>query len=297
MPSDTLHTAVQAAILGLLTGGVYALMASGQTLIFGVLKVVNLAQGALVVLAAYLSYSLFTGLGIDPFLTVLILAPAMFAVGAAVQWLFLRPLHRTDAGQLSLLVTFAVALGIEGVLALIYGGDYRSTQPGYVNRSWTLGGYQIGEVRFAAFLLSLATLGALALLLGRTRFGRAVRATAQNPTAARLLGVEDSRVAALGFGLGAATAAAAGAVYGMVYSFNPNSHYDLISRLLSIVILGGLGSLGGTVVAALAMGVVSALVGALISPVWSDFSFFAVLLAVLLLRPQGLFGARLRGAL
>ncbi|WP_042408376.1 branched-chain amino acid ABC transporter permease [Streptacidiphilus carbonis] len=292
-----MHETIQAVILGLLTGGVYALMASGQTLIFGVLKVVNLAQGALVILAAYLSSSLFDAFGIDPFLTVLLVAPAMFLLGTAVQWCLLRPLHRSDAPQLSLLVTFAVALGIEGVLTLVYKSDYRSIQPGYVNRSWTVAGYQVGEVRLAACLLSLATLGALALLLGRTRFGRAVRATVQNPTAARLLGVESGRVAALGFGLGAATAAAAGAVYGMVYSFNPGSHYDLISRLLSIVVLGGLGSLGGTVIAALAMGVVSALVGALVSPVWSDFSFFVVLLAVLLVRPGGLFGARLRGAL
>ena len=291
-----MHETIQAVILGLLTGGVYALMASGQTLIFGVLKVVNLAQGALVILAAYLSSSLFVSFGIDPFLTVPIVAPALFLLGVAVQWCLLRPLHRADAPQLSLLVTFAVALGIEGVLTLVYKSDYRTIQPSYANRSWTVAGYRIGEVRLAACLLSLATLGALALLLGRTRFGRAVRATVQNPTAARLLGVESTRVAALGFGLGAATAAAAGAVYGMVYSFNPNSHYDLISRLLSIVILGGLGSLGGTVVAAFAMGVLSALVGALVSPVWSDFSFFVVLLAVLLVRPQGLFGARLRGA-
>jgi branched-chain amino acid transport system permease protein len=282
-----MHATVQAVILGVLTGGVYALMASGQTLIFGVMKVVNLAQGALVILAAFLSHSLFTAWGVDPFVTILILA----------QWLFLRPLHREDAALLSLLVTFAVALGIEGVLTLVYHADYRSTRPAYVDRSWRIAGYQVSEVRLAAFALSLATLGGLWLLLSRTHFGRSVRATVQNPVAARLLGVETARVAAFGFGLGAATAAAAGAVYGMVYSFNPNSHYDLISRLLSVVILGGLGSLGGTVVAALVMGVVSALVGALVSPVWSDFSFFVVLLAVLLLRPRGMFGARLRGAL
>jgi branched-chain amino acid transport system permease protein len=292
-----MHEAVQAIILGILTGGVYALMASGQTLIFGVMKVVNLAQGALVILAAFLSHSLFTAWGVDPFLSVLIIAPLMFALGTAVQWLLLRPLHQDDAALLSLLVTFAVALGIEGALTLAYHTDYRTTRPAYVDRSWRIVGYQVGEVRLAAFALSLITLGGLWLLLSRTRFGRSVRATVQNPVAARLLGVETARVAALGFGLGAATAAAAGAVYGMVYSFNPNSHYDLISRLLSVVILGGLGSLGGTVVAALVMGIASSLVGALVSPVWSDFSFFVVLLAVLLLRPQGLFGARLRGAL
>jgi branched-chain amino acid transport system permease protein len=119
----------------------------------------------------------------------------------------------------------------------------------------------------------------------------------QNPEAAQLLGVNSRVVAAAGFGIGAATAAAAGAVYGLLYSFNSGSHYDLISRLLSIVVLGGLGSIGGSIVGALVMGVVAALVAALGPPIWSDFSFFIVLLAVLLLRPRGLFGASLRGAL
>ena len=115
-------------------------------------------------------------------------------------------------------------------------------------------------VRFVAFVLSLACSGLLFLLLQRTRFGRAVRATVQNPTSARLLGVQAQRVSALGFGLGAATAAAAGSVYGLLYPFNSGSHYDLISPLLSIVVLGGMGSIGGAVVAAVVMGVASSVV-------------------------------------
>jgi branched-chain amino acid transport system permease protein len=114
---------------------------------------------------------------------------------------------------------------------------------------------------------------------------------------AQLLGVNAQRVSAIGFGLGTATAAAAGSVFGMLNSFNPGSHYDLISRLLTIVVLGGLGSIGGSVVAAVVMGVASSVVSALASPIWSDFTFFIFLLLVLLLRPRGLFGARLRGAL
>ena len=114
---------------------------------------------------------------------------------------------------------------------------------------------------------------------------------------AQLLGVNPQRVAALGFGLGAATAAAAGAIFGLISPFNPGSHYDLISRLLTIVVLGGLGSIGGSIIAALVMGVGSAVVAALASPIWSDFAFFVVLLLVLLLRPRGLFGARVRGAI
>lgn len=292
-----MHTVIQALILGVLTGGVYALMASGQTIIFGVMKVVNLAQGALVIAGAYLSYSLFTSFGLDPFLSILITTPALFGVGAGLQWLFLRPLREEDRAELSLLVTFAVALGIEGVLSVTYKTTYRTIQAGYADRSFSVGGYQISAVRLYAFLLSAALLGLLYLVLERTKFGRAIRATVQNPESARLLGVNARVVAAAGFGIGAATAAAAGSVYGLLYSFNSGSHYDLISRLLSIVVLGGLGSIGGSIVGALVMGVVAALVAALGPPIWSDFSFFIVLLAVLLLRPRGLFGASLRGAL
>jgi branched-chain amino acid transport system permease protein len=291
------HAFIQAVILGILTGGVYALMASGQTLIFGIMKVVNLAQGALVVLGAYLTYTLFTQLGIDPFLSILITTPLLFLVGVAVQWALLRPLHGDDVAQLSLLVTFAIALGIEGVLSFAYSATLTNVQPSYANFSWTVLGYQVSLVRFVAFVLSLVMLGALYFILQRTKFGRSVRATVQNPMSAQLLGVNANRVSALGFGLGAATAAAAGSVFGMLNSFNPGSHYDLISRLLTIVVLGGLGSIGGSVVAALVMGVASSVVSALASPIWSDFTFFIVLLLVLLIRPRGLFGARTRGAL
>src|SRR6516164_209853 len=293
----SLHALVQAVILGVLTGGVYALMASGQTLIFGIMKVVNLAQAAFVVLAAYLTFSLFTVTGLDPFLSILITTPILFAIGAATQWTLLRPLRSDEASQLSLLVTFAVALGLEGALALVYNTTFRSIQPGYENFSWTVAGYQVSAVRLYACLLSLGVLGLLYMLLRHTKFGWAIRATVQNPMSAQLLGVNARRVAAYGFGLGAATAAAAGAVFGLISPFNPGSHYDLISRLLTIVVLGGLGSIGGSIIAALAMGIVGSIVAALVAPIWSDFSFFVVLLLVLLLRPRGLFGARVRGAL
>jgi branched-chain amino acid transport system permease protein len=291
------HSLIQAIILGVLTGGVYALMASGQTLIFGIMKVINLAQGAFVVLSAYLTFSLFTLTGIDPFVSILITTPLMFAIGALIQWTLLRPLRADDAAELSLLVTFAVALGLEGLLALLYNTTFRSIQPGYENFSWTVLGYQVNMVRFFAFLLSLVMLAALYLVLQRTKFGRSVRATVQNPMSAQLLGVNSKRVAAFGFGLGAATAAAGGAVFGLISPFNPGSHYDLISRLLTIVVLGGLGSIGGSVIAALVMGVGSSIIAALASPIWSDFTFFIVLLLVLLLRPRGFFGAKVRGAL
>ncbi len=292
-----MHSLIQALILGTLTGGVYALMASGQTLIFGIMKIVNLAQGVFVVLSAYMTYSLFTLTGMDPFLTILVTTPAMFLVGAAIQWVLLRPLRREDAAELSILVTFAVALGIEGVLSVTYSTTYRSILPGYENFSWTVWGYQVNMVRLYAFLLSGAMLGLLFLIMHRTKIGWAIRATVQNPMSAQLLGVNSKMVAAFGFGLGAATAAAAGAVFGLITPFNSGSHYDLISRLLTIVVLGGLGSIGGSILAAMAMGIGSAVVATFYSPVWGDFAFFIALLLVLLFRPQGLFGARVRGSI
>jgi len=284
------HALVQGVILGVLTGGVYALMASGQTLVFGIMKVVNLAQGALVILAAYLSYQLFVSYGIDPFLAIPVTTAVLFAVGVGVHLAFLRPLRHQDRAELSLLVTFAVALLIEGVIGVLWNTTRRSINTSYANDSWTVAGYQITVVRLAAFALSAVALGLLILLLHRTRFGRAVRATVQNPESARLLGVRAERVAALGFGLGAATAAAAGSVYGLLYPFNAGSHYDLISLLLSIVVLGGLGSIGGAIAGALIISVSSAVVASTISPSWAPMTFFVLLLAVLLIRPQGLFG-------
>ena len=289
-----MHTVVQAVILGVLIGGVYALMASGLTLVFGIMKVINVAQGALVILAAYLSYALFSHLHVDPFLSVLVVTPAMFVLGVLVQLVFVRSLRGTDSEELSLLVTWALALGIEGVLSVVFKTTYRSINPSYGDTTLTVLGYQIQLVRLLAFAASAVLLGLLALLLTRTRFGRAVRATVQNPTAATLLGVDANRVRTLSFGLGVSLAAAAGAVYGVIYPFNPGSHYDLISRLLSIVVLGGLGSLGGAIVAALVMGVTEAVVAVEWKPTWASFVYFIVLIGFLLVRPQGIFGVRER---
>jgi branched-chain amino acid transport system permease protein len=292
-----MHVFVQACILGLLTGGVYALMASGLALGFGVMRVINVAQGALIILGAYLSFSLYRDLGLDPFVGLVLVTPVMFVIGVVLQFVFLRPLRDEEREELSLLVTWALALGIEGLLSVAYQTDYRSTITSYADRSWHVFGYYISVARVYAFTTSLIVLAVLFAVLRLTKLGRGIRATVQNPTAARLLGVDTRLVSALGFGLSVATASAAGAVYGIVFPFNPGSHYDLISRLLSIVVLGGLGSLGGAVVAALFMGLAESVFAAEISTTWSNFTFFVVLITVLVLRPQGLFGARVRGAI
>lgn len=292
-----MHVFIQACILGLLTGGVYALMASGLALGFGVMRVINVAQGALIILGAYLSYTLYSDLGIDPFVGLLIITPAMFVLGIVLQLAFLRPLRDEEREELSLLVTWAIALGIEGLLSVVYQTTYRSTITSYADHSWHVAGYYISVARGYAFIASFVVLGLLFGILKLTKLGRAVRATVQNPTAARLLGIDTRMVSAVGFGLSVATASAAGAVYGIVFPFNPGSHYDLISRLLSIIVLGGLGSLGGAVIAALFMGLCESVFAAQISPTWSSFTFFVVLIAMLVVRPQGLFGVKVRGSI
>ncbi|HKI91444.1 MAG TPA: branched-chain amino acid ABC transporter permease, partial [Gaiellaceae bacterium] len=277
-----MQTVVQALILGVLTGGVYALMSSGLTLVFGIMRVINVAQGAFVILAAYLSETLFTHLGLDPFLSILLLVPAMFLAGVGTQLIFIRSLRGAHAPEMSLLVTWALALGIEGLLSVFYRTTIRTINVSYADKSWTLGGYQFSEPRVFGFATSVVVLAALYAILRFTRFGRSIRAVVQNPTSARLLGVNEKLVSACGFGIGAATAAAAGALYGVIFPFNPGSHYDLISRLLSIVVLGGLGSIGGAIVGALVMGIVQSEVAVEYSPTWAALSFFVVLLAVLL---------------
>jgi branched-chain amino acid transport system permease protein len=290
------HLFVQATIVGILFGGVYALIASGQAIIFGVTRTINFAQAILAILCSYLSYTLFTDFGIDPFLSILVLVPAMFALGYAIYVVLLRRLNRSSA-ELGLLVLYGLGIGIQGILDFTYKTNNRIITPSYANNSWTIAGYQIPEVRFFAFLLAVAVLGTLEVIRQRTKLGRALRATTQNPVAARLLGVDVERVSAIGMGLGVAAAGAAGAVFGMVIPFNGNSQYDLLSKLLSIAVLGGLLSMPGTIVAALILGIIESVVAAMISPDWSAFSFLVVLFAVLIVRPRGLFGRQLRGAL
>ncbi len=284
---------LEAAVLGVLTGGVYALMASGLTLIFGVMRIINVGQGALVILGAYLSFVLFRTWQVDPFLSLIVTMPVMFALGVGLQLIFIRPLT-TDREALSVLVTYAIALGIEGALGYIFSTNYVQLQAWYETASFPIFDFHITYVYVFGFLLCLAILCVLFLMLYRTTFGAAIRATMLNRTAAQLIGIDVDRVAALAFGIGMATAAAGGVVFGITNAFNPGSHYDLISRLLTIIVLGGLGSLRGAVIAALIMLVTEDITAVVISPVWASFAFFVILVAVLIVRPQGLFGLRVR---
>jgi branched-chain amino acid transport system permease protein len=287
---------LEAAVLGILTGGVYALMASGLTLIFGVMRIINVGHGALVILGAYLSFAVWHNLGLDPFLTLVITMPVMFGLGVVLQTVFIRPL-KADREALSVLVTYALALGIEGLLGYFFTSNYVRLRAWYDTASFPIGSFYITYIYIFGFVLCLAILGALFLMLYRTTFGGAIRATMLNRTAAQLIGVDVDRVSAIAFGIGMATAAAGGVVFGMTNAFNPGSHYDLISRLLTIIVLGGLGSLRGAVIAALVMLVTEDVTSVVTSPVWASFAFFVVLVLVLLVRPQGLYGVRVRDRL
>jgi branched-chain amino acid transport system permease protein len=275
---------------GILGGGVYALMAVGLTLIFGVLDIINIAQGILVVLGAYLSYALSVHLHIDLFVGLLITVPAMFVIGVAIQWLFIRPLRGRDRASMSLLAAYAVALIIEGVLYRVFGPNYVVLNASYVTSSVHLFGFYLPDIYLYGFALAVACVAALYLLLYRTRFGRSVRATMQDQTAARLIGIDVNRVAAVTFGIGVAVTAVGGMMFGATSGgFNPNSGYDLISRLLAIIILGGLGSIGGALAAAVFMTTAEALVD-IWSPDWAVVVFYVALVLVLVIRPSGLFG-------
>jgi branched-chain amino acid transport system permease protein len=281
----------QAIVDGILVGGVYALMAVGLTLIFGVLDIINIAQGVLVILGAYLSYSLETRLHIDLFLGLLITVPAMFVIGVAIQWAFIRRLRGRARTSMTLLVTYAVALIIEGILYEIYGPDPKQLNASYVQSSVHVFGFYLSYIYLYGFALALVSIAAIYALLYRTGFGRSVRATMQDQTAARLIGIDINRVAALAFGIGVAVTAVGGMAFGATNAFNANSGYDLISRLLAIIILGGMGSIGGALVAAIFMTTVEAVVD-IWSPTWSVVVFYAALVLVLTFRPQGLFGRR-----
>jgi len=281
----------QAIVDGILVGGVYALMAVGLTLIFGVLDIINIAQGVMVILGAYLSYELAARLHIDLFLGLLVTVPAMFVIGIVIQWAFIRPLRGRERTSMTLLVSYAVALIIEGILYQTFGADDRQLSAWYVTSTVHVFGFYLPYIYLFGFALALVLVAALYTLLYRTGFGRSVRATMQDETAARLVGINISRVAAITFGIGVAVTAVGGMVYGATNSFNPNSGYDLISRLLAIIILGGLGSIGGALVASVFMITLESIVD-IWQPEWAIVVFYAALVLVLLFRPAGFFGRK-----
>jgi branched-chain amino acid transport system permease protein len=259
-----------------------------------VMNVINVAHGAMLILAAYLTYALWLHTGIDPILSILITTPAMFAFGWALYRLTIRRISGAPA-SMSVLLTFAIALMIEGSLGLIFKGNFKAVTPGYFDDSFKVGPIYVATARLYACFTAVAVLGALTLVLTKTWVGRAIRASAQNPQVARLVGIDVRAVAAFAFALGVATTGAGGSLISVLYPFFPASHYQWISRLLGVIVLGGMGSLPGAVAGALLMGVGETMTTAYISPQWQTAVPYVVIFVVLLLRPQGLLGMRTRG--
>jgi branched-chain amino acid transport system permease protein len=287
---------VQSIVLGFLTGGVYALMASGLTLIFGIMRVVNVAHAAMIVMAAYLSWWLFTTFGLDPLLSIVVVVPIFFVLGALVQWLILRRLAGREL-TLTVLVTFGFAIILEGLQGTLFSSNFQAIKTAYSLDSFQVLGFYVPLVRLLSGAVALALLGGLYLVLGRTDLGRAIRATTQDPRTAALVGVNVERITMLAFALGVSMAAAGGPLLGMLFAFYPSTHWLWIGKLLAIVVLGGLGSLRGTFVAAILLGLAEQVMNVVVSPDWAPFVFYGFLFAVLIVRPQGLFGSVARESL
>ena len=250
---------IQTIVLGLLLGGVYALAAAGLTLVFGVMNVINVAHGAMLILAAYLTWWIWRDVGLDPIAASVITTPVMFALGWLIYRLLIRRIRGAPA-SMSVLLTFALALVIEGCIGLAWKGVFRAVTPSYFDESFHVGAIYVPKARFFACVAAIAIIGLLWLLLTRTWAGRAIRAASQNIQGAQLMGVDTAAVAALTFAVGVATTGAGGSLISVLYPFFPSSHYQWISRLLGIIVLGGMGSLGGAFAGALLIGVGESLV-------------------------------------
>jgi len=284
---------IQATAFGLLIGGVYALFASGLTLIFGVMKVINIAHGALLILGAFLTFTLWDELGIDPLAAILITTPAMFAFGWLLYLTMIRPLRGAPLSS-TVLLTFGLALVFEAAMGLIWGNESRSARPSYFDQSFDVAGIVLPEAQVYACAVAILVLSLLWIFLTRTWAGRAIRAASANTEGASLVGVNIAGVSALTFAVGIATVGAAGSMVSVLYPFLPGSHYIWIARVLSIIVLGGLGSLKGAVVGAALLGLAEVYTQTYISASWATAVPYLLIFIVLFVRPQGLMGTRLR---
>jgi len=288
--------AIQILIFGLMLGGVYALMASGLTLVFGVMRIVNIAHAAIMLIAAYVTYFAFHRLGIDPILSIIITIPLLFVLGVTLYWgLFSWISENERYAELTVLLTFALALVIEGLLGHFFNQycAFCSTNPSYTSERFLIGPFYIPQGQFYATLLSLGLIGLLWIFLKFTRIGYSIRATMQNPTAAQVVGVNIRQVSAIAFGLGIALAGAAGSILAYLFTFDPGKHWEWIAILLSLIVLGGMGSLVGALVGSFILAVTAAYISNYFGFTWGPITFFFALFVILLLRPQGLFGKKL----
>lgn len=284
---------VQILILGLALGGVYALMGAGLSLVFGVMRIVNLAHPVLIMVGAYAAYWAFRFWGIDPLVMLPVAALILTVTGVILyKFVFEKEARSAKYSEMTVLLTFALAMVVEGALGAAFTNTQRVTSPDYATDAFFIGDVFIPKGQLYAGIVSLVLIGALALFLNYARFGYAIRAVTQNRDSAELLGVNANRVGLISFSIGLALAGAAGALVSFIFSFFPAKHWEWIAILMSLVVLGGMGSILGAVVAAFILSTVAAFVGFFFGATWSTLTFFIALFVVLLVRPQGLFGEK-----
>jgi len=274
---------------GVLLGGLYAVMALGLALVWGVLNIVNLAHGAFIMLGAYCSWYLYNGAHVDPFVGLPITALLMFALGYGLQRGLLNLVVRAPMFN-TLLITFGLEVVLTYLAQIFFSADFRTINPPYAGSSWQLAGMTLPVARSAAFAVAMVLSVGMWLFLLHSRLGRAIRATAQNLVAARLYGVEPRHLYATTFGLGIALAGAAGGLYGTVSQVNPYIGATLTAKSFVISIIGGLDNPLGVIVGGIFLGIVESLTTLYIGPTFADVASFGLLLAVLILRPSGLLG-------
>jgi branched-chain amino acid transport system permease protein len=282
-----------ALVAGVLLGGFYAAVSIGLAISFGQLDIVNIAHPAFIVVGSYIAWILNSRFGLDPVLIGVLAAPLFFLVGVVIYRIYYAAFERTGQESLSgLAFFFGVLFIIEVALMLVYGVDYRLVSAGYIGKSLNFGPVGVPLRMLVPFVASVAVTGAIWLYMSRTFMGRAILAVAQDPLALQLMGADPVSVKQFAFGLAIATTSVAGALLIIIGPVEPSIDRDYIGRVFAIVVLGGMGSINGTFVAAMILGVVESVVSTFAGPSWAPAVAFGVLLLTLALRPSGLFGRR-----
>ena len=280
-----------AIVAGMLLGGFYAAVSLGVSLTFGLLDIVNIAHPAFVILGAYAAYVMNSSYGLDPILTGVMLTPVFYGLGAGVYRIYYASFERRGEESLrGLVFFFGLLFIIEVGLSLKYGVDYRLVEAAYIGRSIDLGGVGIAFRLLVPCVVGLLMTLTLHLFLSRTFYGRAVMGVSQDQVALRLMGADPVRIKTIAFGIGIAAASLAGALLITISPVVPSTDRDYIGRVFAITVLGGLGSIGGTLVASIILGIAESLMATFFGPSWSLAVSFGILLLALAVRPAGLFG-------
>jgi branched-chain amino acid transport system permease protein len=284
---------VQSAVSGLLVGGMYALVALGLGLAFGVLKVLNVAYGDFVMLGGYVAFFAFTAWGLDPFLSMPLVFLVLFLFGALLYLVVFQFVTKSAIEtriRNSLLISFGLVVILEALAVLFFTADERTISTSYSSAAFTIGFVRIPMVRFAGLVVAIVVAFALEWMLNRTRFGRALRATSEDWTRAALTGIDVRRVYLIAFALSAGLAGIAGSLVALSYSVSPNIGLGWTLSALIVLVLAGLGSMRGIVVAGLLLGLTEGLAAVWLGGQYRALAGLVLFLVALMIRPQGLFG-------